>query len=157
MRLNYIMPIIPIRKDIDLVREPLYASRQVESKADVNNQKREGNSYRGEIVRSAISGKKDSLVSGDASGVKGRQALVPANEPYTQRDGNTIFLNKEIRPEDTNRINRDFFYFNLNTEVLKDQYAIEKVVFDSSYQSINKYRKVQAYRSSSDSILEVFA
>lgn len=151
------MPIIPIRKDIDLVREPLHTSRQVESKADVNNQKREGNGYRGEIVRNKMSGKNNSLVRSDSSGVKERLATTPAKQPYLQRDGSTIFLNKEISPEDMYRVEKDFFYFNLNTEVLKDQYAIDKVVFDSSDQTINKYREAQAYRSSPDSLLEVFA
>jgi hypothetical protein len=81
----------------------------------------------------------------------------PARQPYLQRDGSTIFLNKEIRPEDMYRVEKDFFYFNHDTEVLKDQYAIDKVVFDSCDQTINKYRKAQAYCSSPDSILEIFA
>ena len=119
--------------------------------------KTEGDGYRSEMACDIVAAKNNSLVPSDPSAVRGHQVMIPGKQSLTPRDDDAICLDTEIRLEDTYNIDRSFFSLNFDTESLKDRYSIEKIVFNSSDQIINKYRKTQAYRSSSESILEVFA
>jgi hypothetical protein len=151
------MSIVPIRKDIGLVKEPLYASLPIESRADVNNQKRGSGGCGSEMVHDIVAAKNNSPVSIGPSRVRGCQVMAPGKQSLTPRDDDTICLDKEIRLEDTYNIDKSFFSLNFDTESLKDRYAIEKIVFNSFDQTINKYTKAQAYRSSSEPVFETFA
>jgi hypothetical protein len=144
------------KKDSENLREYSYSSRPVEGNTRVFNKKKEGSSQRGGITRNTANDNKPALLPGGSARSEEHRAITLEKSYLTKKDNDIIFLNKEIELNDVFGSENTLFFLNINSEVVKDQYAIGKVALDIPNRGISKYRETQAYRQPQDSILEIY-
>jgi hypothetical protein len=103
--------------------------------------------------------------TGDKIALSGNQivksdqlALSPLRPSLTKQDSCDPFLDKKIVPKSTFSIEKTTFRLDIDTQLVQDQYTIDKVALDATGgRAINKYREAQAYRFQNTSTLEVYA
>jgi hypothetical protein len=150
------MKIQIISNEGEVLREYPYGFRPVERNSNVPDRRREGGSHRGGITRNATYGNKPALLIREPARSGEHKAIGPVKSLLAQRHNNIIFVDKEIDLKDASSDEGLFFSLNINTEALKDRYAIGRVNLYEADQRINKYREAQAYRSLQKPILEIF-
>ena len=154
---THTMEIQIIRNENDLLREYPYGSRPVEGNTNVSNKKGGGGSHPGGIARDTAYGNKPALLPKGSVRPDEQKAIAPIKSSLTKKDNETIFLNKEIGLKNAFNNENTLFFLNISTEVVKDRYAIRKIVLNMADQRISKYREAQAYRLSPEPILEIYA
>jgi hypothetical protein len=151
------MEIQIIRNETELLRKYPYSSRPVEGNTSVSNKKKEGGSYRGGIARDNAYSNKPALLPNRSVRPDEQKAIAPIKSSLTKKDNGIIFLNTEMGLKNVFNNENTLFFLNISTEVVKDQYAMGKVVLNIADQRISKYREAQAYRLLPEPILEIYA
>jgi|WetSurMetagenome_2_1015567.scaffolds.fasta_scaffold207557_1 hypothetical protein len=150
------MEIQILRNESDILREYPYGSRPVDGNALVSNKKGGNGSNEGAVTPDTVRAHKPALLSKGSVRPAERKAIVPIKLLLTKEDNDVIFWEKRINAKDTFNNDRTLLFFNISTEVVKDQYGIGKIVLDIPHQKIDKYKEAQAYRLTQKPTLEVF-
>jgi hypothetical protein len=151
------MEITIIRNESEILNEYSYNAHPVEGNAGVSNKRQKGNSHRGGIARDTFYDNKPALLPKGSVRPDEQKALEPIKPSLPKKDNDVIFLKKRINLEDAFSNENTFFFLNISTEAVKDQYAIGKVALDISNQRTSKYREVQAYCLLPKPTLEIYA
>jgi hypothetical protein len=151
------MAITIIRNESEILSEYSHNARPVEGTAGVNNKKQRGGGHRGEIARDIAYDNEPAFLPRESVGPDEQKALAPIKSSLLKKDNDVIFLNKRVNPKDAFSNENIFFFLNISTEAVKDQYAIRKVAFDMSNQRTSKYREAQAYCLLPKPTLEIYA
>jgi hypothetical protein len=146
-----------IRNENKPLREYPYNSRPVERNTGVSNKKGEGSSHRGGIARDTAYDNKPALLPKGSARSDERKAIAAIKSSLTKKDNETIFLNKEIGLKNAFNNENTLFFLNISSEIVKDQYAIRKIVLNMADQRISKYIEAQAYRLLPEPIVEIYA
>jgi hypothetical protein len=145
------------RSESKILNKYSYNPRPIEGNACVRDKKQKGDSHRGGIARDTSYDNKPALLPKRSVKPEGQKALAQIKSSLPKKDNDVIFLRKRINREDAVSNESTFFFLNISTETVKDQYAIGKVTFDMPNQRTSKYREAQAYRLLPEPTLEIYA
>ena len=140
----------------EVLRKSLYGSRSVEESTGTSDKKRENDGGRSGIACSAADGGKIALSRNQI--VKSDEYDLTSLRPsLTKQDNYGRFLDKGIDQKGAFSVGKTTFLLDIDTQLVQDQYTIDKVALDATSSAINKYREAQAYRFRNISTLEVYA
>ncbi|HVN97048.1 MAG TPA: hypothetical protein VMT62_11505 [Syntrophorhabdaceae bacterium] len=140
----------------NVAKVPYYGSRPIAETSRPNREKQDG-APKGSVAADAARDDKGLARAGETRVTNGSTSLLPVERFLTPEGTGNSSYGTEVCPARVATGIKIGYTLNVDTQFVKDQYAIDKVVTGMIQSGVSRYREVEAAGLRLMSTLEVYA